>query len=163
MGGSVDLLELDDAGESQGDRPEPHADLALVAVLVEHLGQLGARHARCDAFDVEQHLPGLGGRQRHFERVVEFHDRSILAPVRRPSLMFGLNGMSRRTALLYSAMVLRNCSAFTPSSLAANSSIESATTLVICRILYSSRCRCFTFRSKICQANWPGCSSTTRP
>src|SRR2546430_127052 len=73
--------------------------------------------------------------------------------VRRPSLRLGLNGISVRTAVLYSAMVLRNCSGFTPSSLCANSSMVSATTLVICWILYSSRCRCFTFRSKICQAN----------
>ena len=43
--------------------------------------------------------------------------------------------MSLRTALLYSAMVLRNCSAFTPSSLCANSSIVLAATLVICRML----------------------------
>ncbi len=83
--------------------------------------------------------------------------------VRRPSLTLGLNGMPVCTALLYSAIVRTNCSAFTPSSFCANSSIVLAVTLVICLMRYSSRCRCFTFWSKICQANWPGCSSTTRP
>jgi len=66
-GRTVNLLELDDACKGQGHRSEPHADLALVGVLVDDLGQLGPRHARRDAFDVEQHLPRLIRRQRHFE------------------------------------------------------------------------------------------------
>ena len=67
VGRLVDVLELDDAGEGQSHRPEPHADLALVGVLADHLGQLRSRHAGRDALDVEQHLPGFGRRQRHFE------------------------------------------------------------------------------------------------
>ena len=69
----VDLLELDGAGEGQRHRAEPHRDAPLVGGLVDHLGQFRARHARRDALDVEQHLPRLGRRQRHLERIVEFH------------------------------------------------------------------------------------------
>src|SRR5262249_10186739 len=71
--GVVDLLELHRAGEGERHRPEPHPDVALVGALVDHLGELRARHARCDALDVHQHRPRLGRRQRHLEGVVEFH------------------------------------------------------------------------------------------
>ena len=67
VSGVVDVLQLDDAGEGQGDGSEPHADFALEGVLAHHLSQLRPRHTGRDAFDVEQELPGLGRRQRHFE------------------------------------------------------------------------------------------------
>ena len=79
--GLVDLIELDEPGKGQGNGAEPYVDLALVGVRAHHLAQFRARHARRNAPDVEQHLPSLRRRQRHFECVVEFHDREY--PARR--------------------------------------------------------------------------------
>ncbi len=63
--GVVDLLELDDAPERQGDRPQPHTDLSLVGLLIDYLGEFGTGHARHDPLDVEQKLPRLGWRKRN--------------------------------------------------------------------------------------------------
>ena len=57
----------------------------------------------------------------------------------------------------------RKALGLTPSSFFASSSIVFAVTLVTRLILYSSRSIGVTLASKICQANWPGWSSTTLP
>src|SRR3977135_4103462 len=74
MGHIVDLVELHRASEGERHRPEPHADLALVGAVINHLGKLGTGQARRDAPDVHQELPGLVDRKRYLERIIELHD-----------------------------------------------------------------------------------------
>ena len=69
----VDLGEFHLAGEGERDGPELHRDLAVIGVVVGLAGELRARHAGRDALDVEQNLPRLFRRQRHFEAVVDLH------------------------------------------------------------------------------------------
>src|SRR5262249_62048707 len=59
------------------NRTEPDRDVSLVGARVHHLGELRARHARRDPLDVHEQRPGFGGRQRHLERIVEFHRLSL--------------------------------------------------------------------------------------
>ena len=55
----VAVLEAGVAREGERHRPEPDRYLALEAVLVDHLGELGPRHAGGDPLDVGQDCPGL--------------------------------------------------------------------------------------------------------
>jgi hypothetical protein len=48
----VDLFELDEAGEGQRDGAEPHCDVALIGLVVDHFGELRAGHAGRDALNI---------------------------------------------------------------------------------------------------------------
>ncbi|MNC93337.1 hypothetical protein D3C83_99430 [compost metagenome] len=80
-----------------------------------------------------------------------------------PSLTVWSNGTSFFTAALYSRTVFRNCSALTPSSFGASSSSEPALSLVTNLMRYSERRSFVTLESNTCQANCPGCFSTSPP
>ena len=60
----VDILELDDAGEGQRHRPEPHGDLALVDILARppRSAPRPACRARCVRCRAARSRPGPGGR-----------------------------------------------------------------------------------------------------
>ena len=96
-------------------------------------------------------------------RLAQFDLTGKIPSVPRPSLTLGLNGTDTCTASLYRLTSPRNVSASTPSSLRASSSRVSAVTRVTCLMWYSSRSSPVTLASKICQANWRGWASTSRP
>ena len=73
VAGRVDLIEFDAAGKRQRHRAEADRNLALVVLRIDDLGQFGAGHAGRDARNIHQHRPSLRRRQRHVERIVEFH------------------------------------------------------------------------------------------
>ena len=52
--GGVDMGDLRGTLEGQGDRPKAQAHRAFIAVIIDHLGQLGAGQTRRDIGDVEQ-------------------------------------------------------------------------------------------------------------
>jgi hypothetical protein len=69
----VALGDLGGAGELQLDRAHPHRHPALVLVVAEVLGQLGARQAAGHLRDVVEELPDLVDRRRDLEIAFDQH------------------------------------------------------------------------------------------
>src|SRR6185369_11491008 len=72
VAGLVPLGEAGRPGELGDDRAHLDLHLALVRVALD-TGEPGARHARCDALQVGEHLPGALDRGVHGELVRDLH------------------------------------------------------------------------------------------
>src|SRR5918995_3433991 len=83
----ITFFVRDDAREGQGQRPEPHVDLALPRVLVDRLGELGTRHAGRDALDVKEVQPDLIDRRGNGELVLDL--RGLPTPLAEPTARAG--------------------------------------------------------------------------
>ena len=82
--------------------------------------------------------------------------------MQRPSLMLGLNGTSVRTAALYSATVLRNWPASTPSIFGKLFERVGGHLGDLLDPVFVAQ-QVHHLLSNTCQANCPGCFSTARP
>ena len=73
----VALGDVRGPGELQPNRAHPDRDLALVLVVAEILGELGARQARGHLGDVVEELPDLLDRLSDLELVLDQHRVSL--------------------------------------------------------------------------------------
>ena len=165
--GAGDLAEHRAVGESGAARVieiEDTADQLACGIQAGNRFAVGRQYPRlgidAQAPEGEGDAASNGGVSSVFAQF----DFGIASPlVERPSLTFGLNAMSVRTAALYALSSASAASGSTSSSLVTSSSSVSAVTLVTWRILYSSLSCALTLASKICQANCPGCLRITPP
>src|SRR5450830_1046391 len=69
----VDFFKSRRTDKRERHRAKPNRNFALVAFWIDDLEQLRSRHARRYPFDIQQYLPCLVDRYRHFKTVLNVH------------------------------------------------------------------------------------------